>query len=265
MRPRKHTPVGAPGRTTQPGQSTFNALTRPAASTVPIASAVPTASTTHIASTAADARTTPTAPAVHAMRSTQPTRISHRHRATRPARLGALAAAAIVLVSLTGCNYNTNGESGASAITTAPDTPDSSNSPVPTPTAQSAAEEDGEATFDDLTTEEWAKQVIATSISDDEFSVLSGHLDEATSLQSSDTDTTLQPGTYTYHFACRGEGDITFTATNGDAELFSADGPCTNEQEAGAFVATTAGVTVTAISSGEPLDWAFKLTAPKVR
>jgi len=110
---------------------------------------------------------------------------------------------------------------------------------------------------------EWAEQVIATSVSDDVFTTLSGHLDPDSALQSSSTDASLAPGSYTYHFACRGEGNIEFTAGSAGMALFEVDGPCTGEDLQGPFVTTETGATITAVSQGTPLDWAFKLTKPR--
>jgi hypothetical protein len=99
-------------------------------------------------------------------------------------------------------------------------------------------------------------------LSEVEYTSLNGHLDKATALQSTSTDTSLPVGTYTYHFACRGDADITFTVTNAGA-VTNLSGPCTDERRSGQFVATASGVTVTARSAAEPLDWAFKLSAPR--
>jgi hypothetical protein len=158
----------------------------------------------------------------------------------------ALATGTLALLALSGCT----------AVTTVP---------IPDETAEAVVEvTEGESHSSDLTTAEWAERALATAISVDEFTTLHGHLDASTSLEATHTDSTLEAGTYSYHFACNGEGDIEFTAGNGDETLFEYEGECHDEDEVGQFVAEESGVTVTASSSGDAIDWAFKLTAPRV-
>jgi hypothetical protein len=88
----------------------------------------------------------------------------------------------------------------------------------------------------------------------------SGHLGSESATKFTFIDTELEAGTYSYSFACRGEGDIVFTIENAGAPVTTIEGPCTGELQSGSFTLTEVTTDFVAVSMDEPIDYLVRVT-----
>ena len=89
---------------------------------------------------------------------------------------------------------------------------------------------------------------------------VSGHVGPESSTNFTLTDTELEPGTYSYFFACRGEGDITFTIENAGAPVSTIAGACTGSPQEGSFTLSEVGTDFVAVSMDAPIDYLLRVT-----
>jgi len=89
---------------------------------------------------------------------------------------------------------------------------------------------------------------------------VSGHVGPESSTSFMLTDTELEAGTYSYFFACRGAGDITFTIENAGAPVATLEGACTGTPLQGSFTLSEVGTDFVTTSMDEPIDFVVRVT-----
>jgi hypothetical protein len=170
----------------------------------------------------------------------------------------ALTTGALVTTTATAC---TSDDTTVSPTESASSTPTSEPTPLPTPTSTPMSAVTPGEEFDQDEANLWAAGVTSSI---DPASILaghSGHLGSESAEKFTFTDTQLEAGTYSYSFACRGEGDIVLTIENAGAPVTTIEGPCTGELQSGSFTLTEATTDFVAVSTEEPIDYLVRVTA----
>ena len=172
----------------------------------------------------------------------------------------ALSTGALVIASATACTSDTT--AAPSETESASSIPTSSPSPTPTPTFTTtpmSAVQPGEE-YDPEEADRWVANLTQNIPLDTILTGVSGHVGPDSSTKFTLTDTELEAGTYSYYFACRGDGDITFTIENAGAPVTTIEGACTGTPQEGSFTLSEVTTDFVAISLDAPIDYLVRVT-----
>jgi hypothetical protein len=170
----------------------------------------------------------------------------------------ALGTGALIITAATACTSNTAATPSASATRSPWPTP----SPTATPTATSSpmsAVAPGEE-YNEAEAKQWVDGLTQNIDPATIRTGISGHVGPESSTTFTLTDTELDPGSYSYYFVCRGDGDITFTIENAGAAVTSIEGACTGSPQGGSFTTTEVGTDLVVVSMDAPLDYVLRVT-----
>jgi len=174
----------------------------------------------------------------------------------------ALSTGALVIASATACTSGTTASPSESASSSS--TPVASASPTPTPTATSSAVSAVDPTkpHDPEDMRNWADGVTTSLEGTRTISGITTHLGPDSGTQFSNLDGTLPAGAYSYYFACRGEGEMTFTINNAGAEIAKLSGACSGDLQGGNFSTTEVGTDFVLTSMDAPIDVVVRISDP---
>lgn len=162
--------------------------------------------------------------------------------------------AALLLASTTGCTAGDVSDLASSSPATSSPTPSSSS----TSEAMSAVEP-GQP-HDAVDMDNWVADISASLGSEPILSGVVTHLGPDSSSSLTTTDSRLDPGSYSYYFACRGDGDVTFTIENAGVEQVMLEGPCADQLMGGDFSTTELGTDFAITSLNAPVDVVVRVT-----
>lgn len=166
----------------------------------------------------------------------------------RGATVGLILAA---MVGVVGCTPTADAERDASPA------PSASATTTATPTPDLAVAEKLPIPVDEIP--EWAETVVPGSDTDGYVGSLSGWLSEPSSAHHRAQFSSLAPGTYQAQIACRGDGTI--SASGGDLDAEPSPNPtlCTNATIAFDITTTSTGLKVDLDLQGDPSIFAVSL------
>ena len=162
----------------------------------------------------------------------------------RGATVGLVLAA---MVGMVGCTPTADAERDASPA------PSATTTATPDP----AAAETLPIPVDEIP--DWAKTVVQGSDTDGYVGSLSGWLSEPSSAHYRSQFSSLEPGTYQAQIACRGEGTISASGSDLDAERSPNPTQCTNATIAFDITTTSTGLKVDLDLQGDPSIFAVSL------
>ena len=132
--------------------------------------------------------------------------------------------------------------------------PRSTPSPTGTATGPPSA-------VDPAVTAAWAAGAVPSSGSDGFIMAQNGAFPDGAAGSFSLTASTLPPGTYSIHLACRGDAQTTVTLTVDNEEELALAGRCSDVSQGMTFSTTADGVTIALLGdSEEPVEWALAIT-----
>ena len=165
--------------------------------------------------------------------------------------------AVLIVSSATGCTVG-----NVSRPATASPTASSTASPAPSSSSTSeamSAVEPGQP-HDAVDMDNWVASITASLGSEPTLSGVVAHLGPDSNSSLTTTDSRLDPGSYSYYFACRGDGNVTFTIENAGVEQVRLEGPCANQLLGGNFSTTELGADFALSSLDAPVDVVVRVT-----
>jgi hypothetical protein len=170
----------------------------------------------------------------------------------------ALTTAALVTFSATACTTADTASPSPSASSS--NTPVASPTPTPTATSGAVSAVDPTQPHDPDDMNNWADGITTSLEGTRALAGITTHLGPDSSTQFSLNDGTLAPGSYSYYFACRGDGDITMTISNAGAELTTLSGACSGDLQGGNFSTSEVGTDFVVTSMDAPVDVVLRVT-----
>jgi len=166
----------------------------------------------------------------------------------RGATVGLILAA---MVGVVGCTPTADAERDASPA------PSATTAATPDPTPDPAAAEKLPIPVDEIP--DWAKTVVQGSDADGYVGSLSGWLSEPSSAHYRSQFSSHEPGTYQAQIACRGDGTISASGGDLDAEPPANPTQCTNATIAFDITTTSTGLKVDLDLQGDPSIFSVSL------
>ncbi|MDO9398772.1 MAG: hypothetical protein Q7T71_19685 [Herbiconiux sp.] len=180
-----------------------------------------------------------------------------------PRRLLGAASLALVAGVISGCTGTAEPSSTASPTAgpgTATAVPTTTSSATPKPGDRSAVDPSRPFDIDEM--KDWAQSIVDTIPVEPGTSLQGGssHLDEESTQRTFVDYQSLAPGEYTFWYACRGGGELTFSITSGGVTSPTLAGACTGQVQSGDFTAAEGGTKFEFSNVGDPVDWVTRFT-----
>ncbi|MCM3778736.1 hypothetical protein [Microbacterium hydrocarbonoxydans] len=168
-------------------------------------------------------------------------------------RMATIGLALATMTGVVGCTPTADAERDASASPSPPTTSTTSPDAAPDP----AVAEKLPIPVDDIA--DWAETAVPGSDTDGYVGSLSGWLSEPSSAHYRSQFSSLEPGTYQAQIACRGDGTISASVGDLDAEPSPQPTQCTNATIAFDIMTTSTGLKVDLDLQGEPSIFAVSV------
>ncbi|WP_141630051.1 hypothetical protein [Salinibacterium sp. PAMC 21357] len=156
---------------------------------------------------------------------------------------------AALLLSTAGCSSgDVSGPASSSPAATSSSTPQAMS-----------AMEPGQP-HDPVDMDNWVASVTANLGPQSALAGIAAHVGPDSSSSLTTSDSVLEPGSYSFFFACRGDGDVTFSVENAGVEQVTLEGSCAGKLQGGDFSTTEVGTDFVITALRAPADVVLRIT-----